>query len=206
MGRGCCVSIRRLWTRRVAGQQWADSVEKVDRKSRVRNNSINFAPAGGFLNQNCAATPQNLFSTLSANSCLPRCKRRLGRFFALPPPSPFCGDVWLSVPQAEGDIPEPAGLACQNRLIRPCISDHRICHGPSRELRQIHPRNAILRPVRPRRMQTCSSEATLCFSQPVSFLPCNIRPGDIGLNPYKRAIFLHRRAIKHSLAHDWHTN
>lgn len=45
-----------------------------------------------------------------------------------------------------------------------------------------------------------------CFSQPVSFVPCNIQPENIGLNPYKRAIFLYLRTIKYFLAHHWHKN
>jgi hypothetical protein len=39
------------------------------------------------------------------------------------------------------------------------------------------------------RLQTYTRETVLCFSQPVSFVPCNIRPDNIGLNPYKRTIF-----------------
>jgi hypothetical protein len=45
-----------------------------------------------------------------------------------------------------------------------------------------------------------------CFSQPVGFVPCNIQPENMGLNPYKRAIFLYLRTIKYFLAHDWHKN
>jgi hypothetical protein len=45
----------------------------------------------------------------SAAFRLPRCKRRLRRFFALLPPSPLLRGAWLSVSLAEGDVAEPEG-------------------------------------------------------------------------------------------------
>jgi hypothetical protein len=76
-------------TVRLVGRQvWVDAVEKVGRKSRVRNNRIKKRRHS---NQRCASGwffesphPQNLFSTLSAITGHPAPFKRPGELLASP--------------------------------------------------------------------------------------------------------------------------
>jgi hypothetical protein len=116
----------------------------------------------------------------------PALKKKLGKAFRFAPAvtsfAEQCGDL------AEADIPEPVGLASQKGRLDHAYQTIQFVRG---HLANADGYTAETRfyAGRVSRLQTYTRETVLCFSQPVSFVARNIRPDNIGLNPYKRTIF-----------------
>jgi hypothetical protein len=124
----------------------------------------------------------------------------------------FCGDpIAIVLDAAHGDG-RSRGAALKHlgaapramALVSPFMHIRAyILSGPSRRLRQIHGRIAILRPVGSGWLQRYASETVLCFLSAGRLCARNTRPVNLGLNPYKQAIFLHWRVIKNLLVQYW---